>query len=88
MFITVIFFIFKGSSACKGDSGGGLVFKTDDKWYIRGIVSVGLGSVTVGAERSCDSFAYTLYEKVSEHMTWIRSVMERIARNDEDDENC
>ncbi|XP_058797800.1 limulus clotting factor C-like [Phymastichus coffea] len=64
-----------GSSVCDGDSGGGLVFKTDNKWYLRGIVSVGIGASKQGAVRTCDSHTYSLYTRVSKHMDWIQDVI-------------
>ncbi|KAJ8686285.1 hypothetical protein QAD02_022079 [Eretmocerus hayati] len=70
-----------GSSVCDGDSGGGLVFKTDNKWYLRGIVSVGLGFKKEGATRYCDSYAYSLYTRVSRHMEWIQDIILRLETN-------
>ncbi|XP_014219985.1 modular serine protease-like [Copidosoma floridanum] len=67
-----------GSSVCDGDSGGGLVFKTDNKWYLRGIVSVGIGATKIGAVRTCDSYAYSLYTRVSSHMEWIQDMILRV----------
>lgn len=32
-----------GTSICNGDSGGGLVFKVNNKWILRGIVSISPG---------------------------------------------
>lgn len=32
-----------GTSICNGDSGGGLVFKINNKWMLRGIVSISPG---------------------------------------------
>ncbi|XP_024942537.1 modular serine protease isoform X2 [Cephus cinctus] len=70
-----------GSSVCDGDSGGGLVFKTQNLWYLRGIVSVGMGTTTSGGIRSCDSHAFSLYTKVSTHTRWIQSVIYNMANN-------
>lgn len=70
--------IFTGSSVCDGDSGGGLVFKSDNKWYLRGIVSVGIGIKKEGAVKTCDSQAYSLYTRVSSHMEWVQDVILRV----------
>lgn len=62
-----------GTSVCDGDSGGGLVFKTGDLWYIRGIVSSDIGidrNIT-----SCNVETYSLYTRVADHMTWIQEVI-------------
>ncbi|XP_076646900.1 coagulation factor VII [Halictus rubicundus] len=60
-----------GSSVCDGDSGGGLIFKFGPLWYLKGIVSVSLGTVVVGGSTRCDSSTYSLYTSVSFHMPWI-----------------
>ncbi|XP_015521100.2 modular serine protease [Neodiprion lecontei] len=64
-----------GSAVCEGDSGGGLVFKKNDLWYVMGVVSVGLGVDTSNGERTCDKYSYSLYTKVSTYMAWIQDVM-------------
>lgn len=57
-----------GSSACEGDSGGGLVFPSrEQRYYIRGVVSV----APKGPFESCDADEYTLYTKVSQHIDFI-----------------
>ncbi|XP_020709242.2 modular serine protease-like isoform X1 [Athalia rosae] len=70
-----------GSAVCEGDSGGGLVFKKGELWYVMGIVSVGLGVNTTNGERTCDRFAYSLYTKVSTYMAWIQDVMFQLERH-------
>ncbi|XP_066582506.1 modular serine protease-like [Prorops nasuta] len=64
-----------GSSVCDGDSGGGLVFKTGGLWYLRGIVSVGIGVTNNGGSRTCDSYSYSLYTRISSHIGWIQDVI-------------
>nr|XP_012149755.1 PREDICTED: mannan-binding lectin serine protease 2-like isoform X1 [Megachile rotundata]XP_012149756.1 PREDICTED: mannan-binding lectin serine protease 2-like isoform X1 [Megachile rotundata]XP_012149757.1 PREDICTED: mannan-binding lectin serine protease 2-like isoform X1 [Megachile rotundata] len=66
-----------GTSVCEGDSGGGLVFKRDGVWYLGGIVSVSLGVVAQGGNTICNTNTYTLYTKVSDHVTRIRDVVNR-----------
>lgn len=60
-----------GSSVCDGDSGGGLVFKWNSLWYLKGIVSVSVGTKVVGGAGQCDSSTYALYTCVTRHMSWV-----------------
>lgn len=53
----------EGNGACQGDSGGPLVYKNpaDNKWYIVGLISWGLGC------------GYgTVYTKVASYIQWIQ----------------
>ncbi|XP_039314707.1 uncharacterized protein LOC105194836 [Solenopsis invicta] len=70
-----------GSGVCDGDSGGGLVFKTNSLWYLRGIVSVSLGTIQEGGNAYCDYNLYSLYTKVSSHISWIQDVITKIEEN-------
>ncbi|XP_017890869.1 modular serine protease isoform X2 [Ceratina calcarata] len=67
-----------GSAVCDGDSGGGLVFKKGELWYLKGIVSVSVGTLQLGAERVCNSYSYSLYTRVSMHIQWIQNVILRL----------
>lgn len=59
-----------GTTACAGDSGGGLYFfdKTDDKWILRGIVSIG---VRENSENGCNFDHFVLFTDVFAHLDWI-----------------
>ncbi|XP_024873756.1 modular serine protease-like [Temnothorax curvispinosus] len=70
-----------GSSVCDGDSGGGLVFKTNDLWYLRGIVSVSLGTIKEGGSFHCNYNLYSLYTELSRHISWIQDVIIKIEQN-------
>ncbi|GAB1860048.1 Limulus clotting factor C [Camponotus japonicus] len=70
-----------GSAICDGDSGGGLVFKTNGLWYLRGIVSVSLGTILEGGTSQCDNNLYTLYTQVSNYIDWIQNVIANIKHN-------
>ncbi|XP_011705822.1 PREDICTED: limulus clotting factor C-like, partial [Wasmannia auropunctata] len=70
-----------GSSVCDGDSGGGLVVETNNTWYLRGIVSVSLGTIQVGGIAHCDSNLYTLYTEVSRHIPWIQRVISKVEQD-------
>ncbi|XP_050449027.1 modular serine protease-like [Cataglyphis hispanica] len=65
-----------GSSVCDGDSGGGLVFKTNGLWYLRGIVSVSLGTILQGGSAHCNNNLYSLYTQISSHIDWIQNVIQ------------
>ncbi|KAG5307515.1 FA9 factor, partial [Acromyrmex insinuator] len=70
-----------GSSVCDGDSGGGLVFKTNSLWYLRGIVSVSLGTIQKDGTAYCDNNLYSLYTEISRHISWIQDVITKIEQN-------
>ncbi|EFN75956.1 Limulus clotting factor C [Harpegnathos saltator] len=55
-----------GSSACEGDSGGGLCFETNDIWYLRGVVSV-----SPQKDDHCDYTSYVAFTQISRYRTWI-----------------
>ncbi|XP_052889995.1 transmembrane protease serine 9-like [Anopheles moucheti] len=58
----------QGVSACNGDSGGGLFFNVEGKWFVRGIVSfIPLRRGT----RLCDPSKYTAFTDVAKYMQWI-----------------
>ncbi|XP_063925821.1 modular serine protease-like [Zophobas morio] len=59
-------YIDKGTSVCRGDSGGGLVFKHDGRYWITGIVSI--APTSPENVSGCDSSKYGLYTKVSNYV--------------------
>lgn len=59
-------------AACAGDSGGGMYFKVNDVWVVRGIVSVGMRS---DKEEECSPDNYVLYTDIYKHMTWLKEKM-------------
>jgi len=76
--------IVSGSSVCNGDSGGGLVFKQHELWYLRGIVSVSLGLIQDGGNTHCDNNLYSLYTDISRYISWIQDVITKIEQNQTD----
>lgn len=60
-----------GSSVCNGDSGGGMVFKYNNKWYIRGIVSIGLA---LQNHFTCDPNHYAVFTDVAKFIDWIKQI--------------
>ncbi|KAK5638498.1 hypothetical protein RI129_012793 [Pyrocoelia pectoralis] len=66
-----------GTSACTGDSGGGMVFsKTVGHsiiWQLRGVISL---SVALQNEKLvCDTSNYIVFTDVAKHLDWIRSTI-------------
>ncbi|XP_071639428.1 uncharacterized protein [Temnothorax longispinosus] len=80
-----------GSSVSDGDvsddSGGGLVFKTNNLWYLRGIVSDTICRGTMRGDFHgtksfhCDYYIYSLYTEISRYIPWIQDVMTKIEQN-------
>lgn len=69
------YYIISGFAVCAGDIGGGLVFKIDNLWYLRGIVSISLGTKEESGTIYCDNNAYTVYTDVSRYASWIETVV-------------
>ncbi|XP_058446574.1 serine protease gd-like isoform X3 [Malaya genurostris] len=61
-----------GTSVCNGDSGGGMVFKQGNRWFLRGIVSV---SAALQNKVSCDPNHYAVFTDVAKFLRWINSYM-------------
>ncbi|EFN80787.1 Vitamin K-dependent protein C [Harpegnathos saltator] len=58
--------LMNGSSACDGDSGGGLCFIKNGYWYLRGIVSV-----SPQKDNYCDLNSYVAFTRISAYLEWI-----------------
>ncbi|XP_052902056.1 enteropeptidase-like [Anopheles moucheti] len=57
-----------GISACNQDSGGGIFFKYNDVWYIRGVVSF---TRPRQGTLICDPNVYTVFTDVAKYLKWI-----------------
>ncbi|KAB0791406.1 hypothetical protein PPYR_03206 [Photinus pyralis] len=58
---------------CVGDSGGGMVFRTDDGiWQLRGIVTV---SVVLQHQLKCGPQQYAVFTDVSKYHSWIKETL-------------
>ena len=66
-----------GATVCSGDSGGGIVFKYNDKgvwrWYLRGVVSVAPMDET---HTTCRRNSYTVFTAVMAHADFIKPIIE------------
>ena len=59
-----------GEGPCQGDSGGGLLLKKGDKWYLRGLVSASPSDGT--SHKPCDHCSFVLFTDVAKFKIWIR----------------
>ncbi|KFB38744.1 hypothetical protein ZHAS_00006143 [Anopheles sinensis] len=57
------------TSACNGDSGGGMFFNVDGTWHLRGIVSFMPGRKHIPL--LCDSSKPTVFTDVSKYREWV-----------------
>ncbi|XP_004928951.1 clotting factor C isoform X2 [Bombyx mori] len=58
-----------GTSVCNGDSGGGMVFKFGESWYLRGLVSL---SVARQNECRCDPSHYVVFSDLAKFLPWLQ----------------
>ncbi|XP_025205868.1 serine proteinase stubble-like isoform X3 [Melanaphis sacchari] len=58
-----------GTSVCNGDSGGGMVFVRNHRWYLRGIVSL---TVAKDGLRVCDTKHYVVFTDVAKYSDFVR----------------
>ncbi|KAF0768506.1 serine proteinase stubble-like isoform X1 [Aphis craccivora] len=58
-----------GTSVCNGDSGGGMVFVKNHRWYLRGIVSL---TVAKDGLRVCDTKHYVVFTDVAKYSDFVR----------------
>ncbi|KAJ8712868.1 hypothetical protein PYW08_008172 [Mythimna loreyi] len=61
-----------GSSVCKGDSGGGMVFKMNGIWYLRGLVSLSLIQPNTTL---CDPSHYAVFTDLAKFLPWIQATV-------------
>jgi secreted trypsin-like serine protease len=54
-------------------SGGGLIAKSGDKWYLRGVVS---SSLIDSAQSSCDTNNFAVFTDVSKFTQWIQGFVQ------------
>uniref|UniRef100_A0AAG5CNX1 Peptidase S1 domain-containing protein n=1 Tax=Anopheles atroparvus TaxID=41427 RepID=A0AAG5CNX1_ANOAO len=61
-----------GTSACNGDSGGGLFFQYGERWVIRGVVSFTQSRSIDGiSNKVCDPEEFTVFTDVAKYLDWI-----------------
>uniref|UniRef100_A0A182P2J7 Peptidase S1 domain-containing protein n=1 Tax=Anopheles epiroticus TaxID=199890 RepID=A0A182P2J7_9DIPT len=70
-----------GTSVCNGDSGGGMVFKHNNLWYLRGVVSV---SAALQDRFRCDSTHYVVFTDAAKFTSWIKSLIDLFTIDHED----
>lgn len=62
-----------GTSVCNGDSGGGLVSYSRDRWIVRGIVS--FTALREGTHTLCDSQEFAGFTKVRYYRDWLKKII-------------
>lgn len=62
-----------GSGPCNGDSGGGFIMKLNEKWTLRGIVSLSISETNT---RSCDLSNYVVFTDASKFLDWLLTFLE------------
>jgi secreted trypsin-like serine protease len=62
-----------GTGPCSGDSGSGLVVKSGNVFYLKGIVSASLTN-----QGQCDVTNFALYTNVDKFTSWIRNPTEEL----------
>ncbi|XP_065335823.1 uncharacterized protein LOC135936800 [Cloeon dipterum] len=63
-----------GTSACVGDSGGGLSVEKGGRWFIRGIVSFGRArrvNFNGNVQTVCNPNSYSFFADVASYLNWI-----------------
>ncbi|XP_017768292.1 PREDICTED: serine protease gd-like [Nicrophorus vespilloides] len=58
-----------GTSVCNGDSGGGMFFRNENVWYLRGIVSVSLAL----QRKYCDPHNYVVFTDLAAYIDFVQS---------------
>lgn len=58
-----------GRGPCNGDSGDGMAFQINDKWFLRGIVS---GILSDPITNSCNLAEYVVYTDAAKFISWIK----------------
>ncbi|XP_069357189.1 serine protease gd-like [Maniola hyperantus] len=61
-----------GAVPCLGDSGGGLYILENERWRIRGVVSLSLWS---DGDTECNVDDYIVFTDTAQYLPWIYSVM-------------
>uniref|UniRef100_A0A182SPM0 Peptidase S1 domain-containing protein n=1 Tax=Anopheles maculatus TaxID=74869 RepID=A0A182SPM0_9DIPT len=59
----------EGTGACNGDSGGGLFFEVEGKWFVRGIVSYIPGQAE---NEICTTSKHAAFTDVTKYVDWIK----------------
>ncbi|CAG0904701.1 unnamed protein product, partial [Cyprideis torosa] len=58
----------EGQNSCNGDSGGPLMIKEANQWYIFGIVSG-------GTDKECGTGRPAIYTRIDHHYKWIDNIL-------------
>lgn len=61
-----------GRGPCTGDSGAGFMIKRNERWTLRGIVSIALEDPV---SKSCDLTKYFIFADVAKVVRWLKEAM-------------
>ncbi|XP_068082782.1 CLIP domain-containing serine protease HP8 [Anabrus simplex] len=70
-----------GTAMCPGDSGSGLAFfrSEDNKWYLRGIMSVG---VKPKNHSKCEKTQFSAFTSISHYHNWLKQKITQISKRE------
>ncbi|KAK3917276.1 Coagulation factor IX [Frankliniella fusca] len=60
-----------GAQVARGDSGGGLALQQDGRWFLAGVVSVGVPNKRT----------YAAFTRLDAHITWINEVLKKVKKD-------
>lgn len=59
---------------CNGDSGGGFIVESGNRWYLRGIISA---SLLDQIQNTCDTKNYAVFTDLTKFQGWVQKYMQR-----------
>ena len=66
--------LINNTNVCKGDSGSGMVYPINGRWYIYGLVSHAMMKIENG-EMKCNNIEPSFHTMVPKYLDWIQRAM-------------